>query len=117
MDASPDRPLPRPDSGKPPERKGSSRPAPEGRRKRPPESRYAGWGDGLDRDFCALATHALPTTFPVASHGGVATIAPAVVARRPDALLLCTFTHCGAHVWPDGEVVNDARGDAAEAAP
>jgi hypothetical protein len=50
--------------------------------------------------------HTLPTTFPVASHGGLATIAPAVVARRPDALLLCTFTHCGAHVWPDGEVAD-----------
>lgn len=113
MDASSGHPPPRPDGGKPPERKGSSRPAPEGRRKRPAEQRYAGWGDGLHRAFCALATHALPTTFPVASHTGVATIAPAVVARRPDALLLCTFTHCGPHVWPDGEVVDDAQGDAA----
>ena len=117
MDASPDRPPPRLDGGKPPERKGSSRPSLEGKRKRPSESRYAGWGDDLDRDFCALAMHTLPTTFPVASHGGLATIAPAVVARRPDALLLCTFTHCGAHVWPDGEVADDSQGEAPTAEP
>jgi hypothetical protein len=30
-----------------------------------------------------------------------------VVARRPDAILLCTYTHFGPHVWPDGENVED----------
>ena len=118
MDASSDRPPPRPDSSKPPERRGSSRPAPEGRRKRSADQRYAGWNDGLERTFCALATHALPTTFPVASHSGIATIAPAVVAHRPDALLLCTFTHCGPHVWPDGEAADEpSPGDSANDTP
>ena len=42
-------------------------------------------------------------SFPVESHGGAATIAPAIVARRTDAVLLCTFTHHGPHEWPDGE--------------
>ena len=30
-----------------------------------------------------------------------------IVARRPDALLLCTFSHHGPHSWPDGELVAD----------
>jgi hypothetical protein len=47
----------------------------------------------------------------------VAIIAPAVVARRPDVHLLCTFSHCGAHVWPDGEVVGNAQDDTVSAAP
>ena len=117
MDASSERPPPRADGGKAPERKGAPRPPSEGRRKRPIEGRYAGWGDGIAREFCARAAHVLPTTFPVASHGGVAIIAPAVVARRSDVLLLCTFSHCGAHVWPDGEVVGDAQDDTVSAAP
>ena len=117
MDASGDRPPPRPEGNKPPERKTTPRQSSEGRRKRPAESRYAGWGDAIERAFCARAEHALPATFPVASHTGLATIAPAIVARRPDALLLCTFSHCGAHVWPDGEVVDDAQDNAAPATP
>ena len=117
MDASAEQATPRANEGKPPERKGTSRPAPESRRKRPTEGRYAGWGDGVDRAFCARAEHGLPATFPVASHAGMATIAPAVVARRPDTLLLCTYSHCGAHVWPDGEVVEDAQGDGVALAP
>jgi hypothetical protein len=55
--------------------------------------------------YCARAAHGLPATFPVASHAGAATIAATVVARRADALLLCTFSHCGSHAWPDGEIV------------
>jgi len=89
---------------------GSSPPRPpsDTRRKRPSEGRYAGWRDGLEREFCAHAERLLPTTFPVASHTGVATIAMAVVARRSSALLLCTYSHCGAHAWPDGEIVEVA---------
>jgi hypothetical protein len=34
-----------------------------------------------------------------------------VVARRDDALLLCSFSHCGAHAWPDGEVVAELTGE------
>jgi hypothetical protein len=117
VDASGERPPPLDGGGKPPERKGTPRPPGEGRRKRPTEGRYAGWGDGIAREFCARAAHVLPTTFPVASHGGVAIIAPAVVARRPDAHLLCTFSHCGAHVWPDGEVADDGKSDLATPPP
>lgn len=128
MDTSGDTPRIPAEGSKPAERKAAPRPrpepghsaagsppraAPDGRRKRPAEGRYTGWGDGLDRVACARAERILPTSFPVASHPGAATIAMAIVARRPDALLLCGFSHCGAHVWPDGEIVEDAR--AAEA--
>ncbi len=69
--------------------------------------RYAGWGDGLDREFCASAERFLPATFPVQTHSGVATIPMTIVARRADTLLLCTFSHRGAHVWPDGQTVEE----------
>ena len=115
MDASDERPPTRADEGKPTERKGAPRPPGEGRRKRPAENRYASWGDGINRAICARAEHGLPSAFPVASHAGLATIAPAVVARRPDTLLLCNFSHCGTHEWPDGELVEDAQGEPAEA--
>ncbi len=117
MDASSERPPPRAGDGQPPMRKGAPRPGNEGKRKRPTEDRYTGWGDGIDRVICARAEHVLPTTFPVASHAGMATIAPTVVGRRTDALLLCSFSHCGAHVWPDGEVVDDARRDDVSTSP
>jgi hypothetical protein len=77
------------------------------RRKRTNEERYAGWGDGIDRAYCARDQHSLPETFPVASHSGAATISATIVARRPDGFLLCTFSHHGPHFWPDGEVVDD----------
>jgi hypothetical protein len=51
----------------------------------------------------------LPETFPVESHAGAATIAASIVARRPNGLLLCTFSHHGPHAWPDGEVVEDVH--------
>jgi hypothetical protein len=89
---------------------GTPTPGEEGRRKRNPP-RYVGWGDGLTREFCDRMSHRIPPAFPVAAHGGAATIRAVVVARRPDALLLCTFDHCGPHVWPDGDVVDeDAAG-------
>jgi hypothetical protein len=110
----------RPSNSKAPERKGSrprgdagapggsvAKPAPEPRRKRGSEPRYVGFGDEIERAYCLRDTHVLPSTFPVASHAGAATIAPRVVARRPGALLLCTYSHAGEHVWPDGEVVAD----------
>jgi hypothetical protein len=80
---------------------------PDNRRRRTNEQRFAGWGDGVDRAYCARAAHLLPSTFPVASHSGAVTIPMTVVARRPDAILLCTYTHFGPHVWPDGETVDD----------
>ena len=83
------------------------RPPQDSRRKRANEQRYAGWGDGLERLYCARAKQFLPETFPVASHAGATTIPATIVARRPDSLLLCTFSHCGSHIWPDGELVDD----------
>ncbi len=77
------------------------------RRKRGNEQRYAGWGDGIERVYCAHAAHFLPESFPVASHAGAATSPATIVAQRPDLLLLCTFSHHGPHVWPDGELVGD----------
>ena len=77
------------------------------RRKRGNEQRYAGWGDGIERVYCACAEHFLPESFPVASHAGAATIPATIVAQRPDRILLCTFSHFGPHVWPDGELVSD----------
>ena len=120
MDASSGRAETRNAGNKSPDRKGSPRgrgePGPSGRgsspkqandtsRKRPPPPRYVGWGDGIERAYCLRAGHLVATTFPVATHPGAATIPATVVARRPDALLYCTFDHLGAHVWPDGEVV------------
>jgi hypothetical protein len=97
-------PRPRGDAGSPP---GGNTPrqASDSRRRRGNEPRFVAFGDGLERFNCARADHLLAETFPVASHAGAATIARAVVARRGDALLLCNFTHCDAHVWPDGEEV------------
>lgn len=80
------------------------------RRKRGNEQRYAGWGDGMERVNCARAEQFLPETFPVASHAGAATIPATVVGQRPDSVLLCTFSHHGAHAWPDGELVDDGAG-------
>src|SRR5215203_5631454 len=78
------------------------------RRKRGNEQRYTGWGDGIERVYCARAEQLLPQAFPVASHLGAATIAATIVARRPGGLLLCNFSHHGPHIWPDGELVGGA---------
>jgi hypothetical protein len=114
--------LARDEGSRPTDRQGSSRqrgdpsnvpggspgrPPQDTRRKRGSEQRYAGWGDGIERMYCARAEQFLPETFPVASHAGAATISPTIVARRPDGLLLCTFSHHGPHLWPDGELVDD----------
>jgi hypothetical protein len=83
------------------------RPPQDTRRKRGSEQRYAGWGDEIERVYCGRAEHLLPENFPVASHAGAATIPATIVAKRPDGVLLCTFSHHGPHVWPDGELVGD----------
>ena len=83
------------------------RPPQDNRRKRANEQRYSGWGDGIERAWCARAQQFLPETFPVASHAGAATIFATVVARRPDRFLLCNFSHHGPHLWPDGELVDE----------
>ena len=123
MDGSTARGRARDEGARPPDRKGSPRqrgepggaPGPasgrspqDGRRKRSNEQRYAGWGDEISRAYCANAAHILPEAFPVESHAGAATIAATIVARRPDELLLCTFSHHGPHAWPNGEVVDES---------
>jgi hypothetical protein len=85
----------------------SGRPRQDTRRKRGNDQRYTGWGDGIERVYCARAAHFLPESFPVASHAGAATIPATIVARLADRHLLCTFSHPGRHVWPDGELVDD----------
>lgn len=83
----------------------------ESRKRRPAEQRFAGWGDNLERVLCVSVIHALPTGFPPEQHGNLATIPRSVVARRPDALLLCNHAHCGPHIWPDGEIVDEPEAD------
>ena len=78
----------------------------DSRRRRSNDQRYAGWGDTIERAYCSRAAYCLPSTFPVESHAGAATIAAAMVARRSDVILLCTFSHHGPHAWPDGELVD-----------
>ena len=96
-------PRPEPNSGP---RSSPGRSPQDHRRRRASEQRYAGWGDGIDRVWCTRARKVFPETFPVASHSGAATIPAAIVARRPDHFLLCTFSHHGPHLWPDGELVD-----------
>ena len=70
-----------------------------GRERRPP-----GFNDGLDHAVCLARGHVPPPDFPVQHRTGVATLRRRVVARRPDALLLCDGEHQGPHRWPDGEI-------------
>jgi len=120
--ASAERGQPRNEGSRAPDRKGASRQrvevsgAPGGspgrtpadtRRRRSNGPRYASWGDGIERAYCTRSKQLLPETFPVESHSGVATIAATVAARRPESILLCTFSHHGPHAWPDGELVDD----------
>ncbi len=122
MDSSAEPGQARNDQPRPPDRQGPSRqpgepssvpggspgrPPQDTRRKRGNDQRYAGWGDGIERVYCARAEQFLPESFPVASHAGAATIPATIVARRADRLLLCTFSHHGPHIWPDGELVGD----------
>ena len=105
-----------PDRKDPPRQRGNQsqspgnspqRPPQDTRRKRSNEQRYTGWGDGIERVYCARAEQFLPQAFPVSSHAGAATIRATIVARRSGGLLLCNFSHHGPHVWPDGELVGD----------
>jgi len=66
-----------------------------------------GFGDGVERAFCLSMCHVPPPAFPVQHRTGVAALAPTVVARRPDAILLCDCEHEGPHSWPDGEITGD----------
>ena len=83
------------------------RPPQESRRKRGGDHRGTGWGDQLLHSICIHALHELPPAFPVEHHLSTATIPRAIVARRDDEVLFCTYSHCGPHAWPDGEVVSE----------
>lgn len=84
---------------------------PAKRRRGSLERRYAGFGDGVDRRFCAAAEasglHRPPADFPVRGRTGLATLRTVVVARDEGAFLLCDAPHPGPHRWPTGEVVDD----------
>jgi hypothetical protein len=98
--------APRRPPGRERERQGAA--GDERRRKRPAGQRAAGdgFGDAIERAFCAAASPLLPETFPVQSRHDVATLLPAIVDRRAGALLFCDGQHPGPHFWPDGDAVD-----------
>jgi hypothetical protein len=67
----------------------------------------SGFGDGVERAFCLSLRHRPPPDFPVQHRTGVAALVPTIVARRPEAVLLCDCVHEGPHAWPDGDLVGD----------
>ena len=81
-------------------------------RRRRGERRPAGFGDGIERAFCAALRHVPPPGFPVQHRTGVATLRRVVVARRADAVLYCDGEHPGPHWWPDGDEVLEPEPDA-----
>ena len=97
-------------AGPPREGPGRGRGRGEGGRRRGERRAYAGFGDELERAYCAAFYHAPPPGFPVQHRTGAATLRPAVVARREGAVLLCDGAHPGNHRWPDGEAVPVAPG-------
>lgn len=64
----------------------------------------AGWGDGIERCVCTAFFSRIPPSYPVQHRTGIATMAPVIVDRAADRVLLCDGQHEGPHVWPDGEV-------------
>ena len=97
-----------------PARPKSAAPSPrpdEPKRRRPTaaERRFAGFGDEIERAWCAARGHRLPDGFPVQRRQGVATLAVRPVARRDGAILLCDGAHAGPHRWPDGDEPTDAE--------
>lgn len=79
--------------------------AEEGRRRRG-DRRQAGFGDDIERAFCASHLAVPATGFPVQHRTDVATLRPVVVDRRPGAILLCDGAHPGDHFWPTGDAVD-----------
>jgi hypothetical protein len=81
------------------------------RRRRKPSGNdrrgMSGFGDGVERAFCLGVRHRPPPGFPVQHRTGVAAIVPTIVARRPEAVLLCDCSHDGPHAWPDGDLAGD----------
>lgn len=93
--------------GRPPEQSEGGRPS----RARGEKSVMSGFGDGLDRAVCSAVVHQLPSVFPANHRSGLASGRLLTVARKADALLLCDGRHDGPHVWPNGDLVNEASGD------
>jgi hypothetical protein len=84
----------------------------EGRQGRPrgERSSMAGFGDGIERAVCSAVFHRLPSVFPASQRPGATTIKLVAVATTGSALLLCDGRHEGPHVWPNGDVVDEASG-------
>jgi hypothetical protein len=57
--------------------------------------------------YCLLHRHLHPDRFPVQLRADMAILRPRVVAEREGARLLCRGEHPGAHLWPDGEEVEE----------
>lgn len=72
------------------------------RRRKPPGAGRAqeGFGDDLDRVFCASYRRHLPSAFPVQERTGVAVRPVREVGRRAGAVLLCDCAHDGPCFWP-----------------
>ena len=81
-----------------------------GGRRRGERRAYAGFGDEVERAYCAAFCHVPPPAFPVQHRTGMTTLRAAVVARREGAILLCDGAHPGEHRWPDGEAVPPPTG-------
>ncbi len=70
----------------------------------------AGFGDEVERAFCAHFRHTMPQTFPVQHRHNLATRKAVMVARRDDMILYCDSVHSGGHAWPDGSLVDPDAG-------
>jgi hypothetical protein len=57
--------------------------------------------------YCLLHRHLHPDHFPVQVRADMAILRPRVVASREGTRLLCRGEHPGAHLWPDGEEVEE----------
>lgn len=93
-------------------RGGSKRPSRFGdsgdqNRQRPRGDRgvMAGFGDGIERAFCAAVVTQPPRAFPVQHRTGVSVVQPVIVARGERSVLFCDCEHAGPHIWPNGEFV------------
>ena len=87
--------------------RGRGRGEDEARRRRGDRRGSSGFGDGVERAFCARYRSNPPPGFPVQHRTGATTLRVVVVARRPEAVLLCDSAHPNGHQWPDGEPVAD----------
>ncbi len=71
----------------------------------------AGFGDEVERAFCAHFRQAMPETFPVQHRHNLATRKAVAVARRDGLILYCDSVHPGGHAWPDGSLIDPDAAD------